>query len=68
MKNDYSEFFLSFPDKTIMNKMCIKIRHKFSFTLMFLLTFLLVAATFSFWYLEMQDLDQAKPAVYQMLH
>jgi len=46
-----------------MNKMRIKITKKFSFTLMSLLTFLLVARTFSFWYL-----DQAKPAVYQMVH
>ena len=51
MKNDYSEF-LSVPNKIIMNKICIKIRKKSSFTLMSLPTFLLVARTFSFWYLE----------------
>jgi hypothetical protein len=47
MKNDYSEF-LSIPDKTIMNKMSIKIMKNFSFTLMSLLTFLPVARPFSF--------------------
>ena len=52
MKNDYSDFF-NVPNKTIMSKMCIKLRQKFSFTLMSLLTFRLVARTFSFWYLEM---------------
>jgi hypothetical protein len=51
-----------------MNKMCIKNKAEVFFTLMSLLTFLLVARTFSFWYLEMQDFDQAKQRVYQMLH
>jgi len=51
-----------------MNKIFFKIRQKFSFTLKSLLTFLLVARTFSFWYLEMYDLDQAKPTAYQTLH
>jgi len=52
-----------------MSKMCIKNKAEdFFFTLMSLLTFLLVARTFSFWYLEMQGLDQAEPTVYQMLH
>jgi len=51
-----------------MSKMCIKNKAEFFFILMSLLNFLLVARTFSFWYLEMQGLDQAKPAVYQMSH
>jgi len=67
MKNDYSEF-LSVRNKTIMSKIYIKNKTEFFFTLMSLLTFLLAARTFSFWYLEMQGLDQAEPAVYQMLH
>jgi len=57
-------FFLSVPNKTIMNKICIKNKAEvFFYTLMSLLTFLLVARIFSFWYLEMQGLGQAKPAV-----
>jgi hypothetical protein len=62
--------FLSVPNKTILNKMCIKNEAEvfFFLTLMSLLNFLLVARTFSFWYLEMQGLDKAKPTVYQMLH
>ena len=53
LKNEYSEF-LSLPDKTI--KCLSKIRQKFFYTLMSLLTFLLVTQTFSSRYFEFYDI------------
>jgi len=53
MKNYYSEFFLSVPKKTIMNKIYIKNKAEILFYLNVTANFLLVAQTFSFWYLEM---------------
>jgi len=59
--------FVSIPYKTIIKISVSERRQKFSFTLISPLSSLLVERTFSFWYLEIYDLDQAKPAVYHML-
>jgi len=52
LKNEYSEF-LSLPDKT---KMLVKNKAEVFFTLMSLLTFLLVTQTFSSRYFEIYDI------------